>query len=398
MDNAHSPATRADRASRMHVLFVTHAFPRHEHDVAGAFIHRLAVALQARGTRVTVLAPSAPGLAREETIAGVAVRRFRYAPRSWETLAYAGTMAEQVTAGLRGKLALLGFVVGARRELRRQLAALRPDVMHAHWWFPCGLAAAASRASVPLVVTSHGSDLRLAARSSLARMLFRRVARRAAAYTAVSDWLVRTARAMGAPRDVTVAPMPVDVTRFEPSVAERARSVLFVGRLNAQKGPADLLAAAKTLPGDVTFDIVGDGPDRGALEARAQSSGLAERVHWHGQLPQSAVVSFYRRAAVVAVPSREEGLGLVVVEALLTATPVVAYRSGGVAELVDDGVTGVLAEPGDVAGFSGSLAALLRDPARAHRMGLEGRARMVARFAPDAVAAGYDAIYARVAR
>ena len=80
----------------MRVLFVTHSFPRHDGDGAGEFILRLAGALAAHGCEVNVLAPSAPGLAPFEAIRAVPVTRFRYAPRSWETLAYAGTMAEQV--------------------------------------------------------------------------------------------------------------------------------------------------------------------------------------------------------------------------------------------------------------------------------------------------------------
>jgi glycosyltransferase involved in cell wall biosynthesis len=174
--------------------------------------------------------------------------------------------------------------------------------------------------------------------------------------------------------------------------------VLFVGRLNAQKGAADLLRVADTFPAGTTLDIVGDGPDRAALEAEARGRGLEGRMRWHGQLPQSAIVSLYRQASVVAMPSREEGLGLVAVEALLTGTPVVAYRSGGVAELIEDGITGILVETGNANALGGSINALIADPARARRMGAEGRSRMVERFSPAAAAATYAAIYSRVTR
>jgi glycosyltransferase involved in cell wall biosynthesis len=380
----------------MRVLFVTHSFPRQSGDGAGAFILRLATALLGKGIEVEVLAPSGPGLAQSEAIDGVTVHRYRYSLAAWETLAYEGTMAEQVSAGFKGKVALLGMLSHARKAIQRLTAERQIDLVHAHWWFPSALAATYASGATPLVVTMHGSDVRLATKSAFAPMLFRRVARRAARMTAVSQWLADQAVALGAPAKPIVASMPVDVDHFELNAGNRTKSVLFVGRLNAQKGPADLVAAMRSLPADVSADFVGDGPDREALAGQARSMGLEGRVKWHGQLPRSAIISLYRQAAVVAMPSREEGLGLVAVEALLTGTPVVAYKSGGVAELIEDGVTGVLVPPGDVGGLAGSLNALIGDSARARRMGAAGRERMLARFAPDTVAATYAGIYASV--
>lgn len=377
----------------MRVLFVTHAFPRREDDVAGAFILRLARALKNAGVEIDILAPAAAGLAAMEAMGGVTVHRYRYSLRAWETLAYEGTMAEQVSAGMSGKIALLGMIGGARSATSRLMRQLKPDLVHAHWWFPSGLAASYAPATTPLVVTLHGSDVRFARKTAFAPRFFRKVSRRAAAMTAVSEWLASGAREIGSDKPITVAPMPVDVARFEPNLGNRSKSVLFVGRLNEQKGAADLLAAATTIASDATVDFVGDGPLRPQLEATARQQGIGSRVRWHGALPQSAVVSLYRQASVVAIPSREEGLGLVAVEAQLTGTPVVAYRSGGVTELVDDGTTGILTPVGDVSALAGSINALLADPSRARRMGSEGRARMAGTFSPDTAAATYRRIY-----
>jgi glycosyltransferase involved in cell wall biosynthesis len=302
-------------------------------------------------------------------------------------------MAEQVSAGLKGKIALLGMLARAKKAIGKLIAERQIDVVHAHWWFPSALAAAFASGATPLVVTVHGSDVRLAARSAFAPLLFRRVAKRAAAMTAVSKWLADQAVALGAPAAPTVASMPVDVDRFELNTGTRAKSVLFVGRLNAQKGPSDLVAAMRSLPADVSADVVGDGPDREALVAQARAMGVESRLRWHGLLPRSAIISLYRQAAVVVMPSQEEGLGLVAVEALLTGTPVVAYKSGGLAELVEDGVTGVLAPAGNVNALAGSIHALIGDPARARRMGAAGRERMLARFAPAVAASTYASIY-----
>lgn len=379
----------------MRVLFVSHAFPRHADDVAGAFILRLAAALRARGIDVRVLAPAAPGLAATATVNGVRVDRFRYAPRRWETLAYEGTMAEQVRSSWRAKVALIGLVLGGSRAIRRTAGEFRPDIVHAHWWFPGGLSAVLAGVKVPLVVTLHGSDVRLAARSAFAPALMRLVLRRAAAVTAVSTWLAAEAKRLAGADVAATAPMPV-ADGGVAAGALRQRSVLFVGRLNAQKGARDLIEAARLLPDDVAVDIVGDGGDRAVLEARAVAAGLAARIRWHGRLSPRNVARLYPAAGVVAVPSRDEGLGLVAIEAQIAAAPVVAYRSGGLTDLVDDGVSGLLVEPGNVPALASAVRRVLDDPALAARIGAGGRGRAMARFSPGAAAAAYETVYRAV--
>ena len=113
----------------MRVLFVTHSFPRRLGDAPGSFLLRLAGALVARGIEVQVVARSAPGLAPSESIAGVRVDRFRYAPERWETLAYTGTMAEDVRRSVAAKLALLGFFAAERASLLRAVERYGPDVV-----------------------------------------------------------------------------------------------------------------------------------------------------------------------------------------------------------------------------------------------------------------------------
>ena len=379
----------------MRVLFVTHSFPRYEGDGAGEFILRLATALVAAGCVVKVLAPAGTGLNATDSMRGVDVERFRYAPRAWETLAYTGTMAEQVAGSATAKLALAGLVAAGSAAVARAVDAFKPDVVHAHWWFPGGISAAGGSGACPLVVTLHGSDVRLASRSRFAPAAFRLMASRTAAVTAVSSWLATVAAAFAPRLEIAVAPMPADVSTFHPGNWPRQSSLLFVGRLNAQKGVADLLRALALIRSDVSLDIVGDGPDRATLESLARTLGLADRVHWHGQLRQSALGPLYAASYAVVIPSHEEGLGLVAAEALLSETPVVAYRSGGLIDLVEDGATGRLVAEGDVDELANAVNRLLAAPDQAAAMGAVGRKRMLARFAPATVAASYLKVYER---
>ncbi len=380
----------------MNVLFVTHSFPRQRGDPAGAFILRLARALVADGVELLVLAPSAAGLAPHDTVDGIAVSRYRYAPPAWETLAYTGNMAEQVSDSLGGKAALLGMLGGGTIALRQTIASFKPDVVHAHWWFPSGLLALGALVSQPLVTTMHGSDVRLARKNAGAPMLFRRVMEKSAAATAVSSWLASEAVAMAPGLDCAVAPMPVDTALFSPAGNRRANRFLFVGRLNTQKGIALLLEAVACTTRGAELDIVGDGDDRAALEAQTTRLGISARVQFHGARSQDDLVALYRGAAAVVMPSENEGLGLVAVEAQLCEAPVIAFRSGGLPDVVRDGETGVLTPPGDIPALASAMDAIIAHPERGAALGRAGRVAALARFAPVAASQTYRAIYERV--
>jgi glycosyltransferase involved in cell wall biosynthesis len=379
------------------VLFVTHNYPRHVGDAAGVFLHRLALALQAGGVQVRVLAPSGTGLAPADTLEGVEIRRFRYAPAGMESLAYSGTMAEQVLGSLSGKGALLGLLTAGTMAVRRAIDEFEPQVIHAHWWFPAGLLALGADRDIPLVTTMHGSDVRLARKKSFVHPLFRRVMARSAAVTAVSSWLAGEARAMAPRTTIGVAPMPVDVQTFGGESSPRIPGrFLFVGRLNAQKGLRDLLEALSWLPAGVTLDVVGDGEDAAALKARARELGLDARLTWHGALDHGALPPLYRRSQAVVMPSLHEGLGLVAVEAQLSRTPVIAYRSGGVPDVVDAQWGGRLVPPGDVRALADAMAAVHAAPDAVGGWGATARSVMLDRFSPTTVAQGYRGIYDRV--
>ena len=380
--------------SGLRVLFVAHAYPRFPADSAGSFLHRLAIGLIAGGCDVRVLAPSAPGLAPTATLDGVHIHRFRYAPSGMESLAYTGTMAEQVLGSLRGKGALAGMLTAGTMSVRRSVESFAPDIVHAHWWFPAGLLALGADESVPLVTTLHGSDVRLARRVKLVHPLFRRVMARSAAVTAVSSWLAGEARAMAPDTQIRIAPMPAETELF---TAQRTTRIpgrfLFVGRLNAQKGIADLLEALSWTPAHCTLDVVGEGEEREALRLKADQLGVAQRVQWLGPIERRDLPGLYRRAIATVMPSRNEGLGLVAVESQLSCTPVIAYASGGLTDVVAREWGGMLVPTGDTRALADAMRSHAEDAARADAHGGSARAAMLDRFAPATVAAGYRALY-----
>jgi glycosyltransferase involved in cell wall biosynthesis len=381
----------------MRVLFLTHSYPRSPGDAAGAFLLHLAVALRGEDVDVSVVAPAGDRLPATEVIEGIPVHRFRYAPRRFQRLAYTGYMADEVRRSFSAKIALLGFLGSEFASGARIRREFQPDLVHAHWWFPGGLVGTwvARLAELPLVTTMHGTDVRLATGTSFARPLFRHVLTHSRAVTTVSEWLASETRTIVPQIKPVVAPMPVATDLFSPGNHRRPASLLFVGRLNAQKGIESLLEAIAAMQTAVTLDVIGDGPDMAALRGKADALGIGQRVRWHGTLPQPRLPEFYRDVTALVVPSLGEGFGMVAVEAQLCETPVVAFDSGGLADSIQHGATGYLVPPGDVGALARTLDDVIADPARAE-IGKAGRQSALARFAPESAARRYAQVYRSV--
>ncbi len=382
----------------MNVLFLTHSFPRSEGDAAGSFILRLAVALRGEDVNVRVVAPAGPGLPASQQIEGIGVERFRYAPRRFEKLAYTGNMASDVASSWTAKLALVGFLGSDFVHAVRAKRSFEPELVHAHWWFPNGVVGTwlGGLARIPLVTTLHGSDVRLVRTVGVAKPLFGHVLNHSAAVTTVSRWLKEETEALAPGIHPTVAPMPVATDLFGPGSSRDRQRLLFVGRLNKQKGLEHLLNALASMKAPASLDIVGDGPEREAMKQLAQQLGLGSRIRWHGQLSQSELPPLYQRAAAVVIPSVDEGLGLVAVEALLCETPVVAFDSGGLRDVIQHEKTGLLVKVGDRAALASALDDLIARDGRGSQLGRAGRLYALSAFAPESAARRYAEIYRRV--
>ena len=379
----------------MKVLFLTHNFPRFDGDISGNFLLRLASALGKQGVSVNVVAPAAPDLAESAKLNGTGIDRFHYAPRKYETLAYGGNMAEQVRDSWSARFTLLGFLGAEFRSAVKARRAVQPDIVHAHWWFPSGLVGTwlASLSNTPLVTTLHGSDVRLARSIAMSRAAFRHVLQRSAATTAVSQWLAHEAQSIVSASTPVVAPMPVATDLFSPGGQRDVNALLFVGKLSKQKGLDLLLQALAKLPPGVRLDVVGDGVERQALEQLAGQLGITERVRWHGSKPQTELPSFYRKAAALIVPSTDEGLGLVAVEAMLCETPVVALDSGGLPDVVQHERTGLLVRERSPDELADAIRQLIARDDGGRSLGAAGRLHALATFAPESVARRYIEVY-----
>ena len=297
----------------LRVLFLTHSYPRTSGDAAGSFLLHLATALRAEQIEVRVVAPAGDGLPATETLDGIRVDRFHYAPERYENLAYTGEMAQAVQRSWSAKFALVGLLGAEFASATRVRREFSPDLVHAHWWFPGGLVGTwvAGLGGLPLVTTMHGSDVRLARSKRFARPLFRHVLRHSRAVTTVSRWLATEVTEMAPDVTPLVAPMPVATSIFHLGDGRSPNRLLFVGRLTAQKGVSLLLSAVARMRHHVHVDLVGDGPDRARLQAQGDQLGIAARLVWHGaraqtELPAAIFDAFFESPAPEPTPALGE--------------------------------------------------------------------------------------------
>jgi glycosyltransferase involved in cell wall biosynthesis len=389
----------------MRILVLSHNYPRHPGDPAGAFVARLAEAAQSRGDEVRVLAPHAAGLPVLSIESGVRVRRFRYAPERFERVAYRGDLHRQSPLSPVIALGVPLFLSAFARAAHEESNALHPDVVHAHWWLPGGRVAA--MLGVPYVVTCHGSDVRMLRKSALMRRVARPVFAAAGKISTVSRFLANDLQKLFPDLGLRpqVTPMPVDLDRFaEGRVVPKADppQILFAGNLIESKGVDLLIEAFAELRNagvPCQLRILGEGPYRPKLVQLTKTLGVADAVTWLGWISQDHMPAEYGASTVTVLPTRgdEEGLGLVLVEALAAGSAIVGTPAGGIPEVIEHEVTGLLTKRDDAADLARQLRRVLEDADLRRKLIEAGQQRIRAAYAPDAAAARFAQIYDAVA-
>lgn len=337
---------------------ITTSYPRWRGDAAGGFVRAHARALAAAtGATVEVIAADAPGAVIVD--GEIAVQRIRAAPG----LFYAGGAPDALEAGGSARSAGAFAARLAAAVLRR---ARDWDGVVAHWLAPSALAALPSRG--PLLAIGHGGDVHVLARSGLlsttmallaarrARLVFVSAALRDLALAATPRRLRATLTAAS-----TVIAMGVEVAAIARAPRRTPPRILVLARLVPIKGVDVLLAALAHLEAPVEVHVAGDGPARAALQAMS----TRHRCVWHGTVDTTARDALLADADLVVIPSRilpsgrSEGLPLVALEALAAGVPLIATRTGGLADLP---APVVLVPPDDPMALAAAIAATLAAP------------------------------------
>jgi glycosyltransferase involved in cell wall biosynthesis len=297
----------------------------------------------------------------------------------------------------------LGRVMEIRQQVTRLKRTFAPDLVHTSCFGPSVLfhLDTAKAHPAPLLVTLHSERYEPVRAPDT---LLERTLRAAHWVTAPSVRTTEYARQLVpgfTPRasviynGLEVPPLPPDPLPVNPP------QLLCLGRLSPEKGFDSALAAfsltAKRFP-RVRLMVAGDGPVRSDLEQRAVAMGLTRAVDFVGWVAPAQVPRLLNSATAVVIPSRQEALPLVALEAALMARPVVATRVGGLPEVVVHRQTGLLVEPEDPGALAAAMADVLEHPETAERMGQAARSRAREVFSLERCVAAYDALYRTLAR
>jgi glycosyltransferase involved in cell wall biosynthesis len=389
------------------IVFLLKGYPR----LSETFIAQEIRGLEQRGLKIRIVALRRPTDAKTHPIIAEIRAPVTYLPE------YLYQAPGRVLAGWRRARRLPGY----RAALRAWLADLRRDPtpnrgrrfgqalvlaaelpagavrLHAHFLHtPASVARyAALMTGLPFSVSAHAKDIWTIPDWEKREKL------------AACDWLA-TCTAEGAAHLAALAPDPakvslihhgLDLTRFPPPPAPRAPRdgsrtedpvvILSIGRAVEKKGFDDLLAALSLLAPDLAwrFIHIGGGPLLAALGEQARALALASRVEWRGAQSQQEILSALRAADLFALASRiardgdRDGLPNVLMEAASQGLATAATRAGAIGELLRDGETGLLVEPGDRPALAAAIGRLIGDPALRRRLGEAGRARLQSDFA-----------------
>lgn len=394
------------------ILIVSTAFPRYTDDPTAKWLVDTLRRLAAEGYEFEILTSAYKGGGNSE-YDGIPIHRFRYFFARWENLTHEESAPDRMRRSLLYKILPLFYVafgtVAAWRLARRHAF----DIVHVHWPVPHALfgwaARAGSRRPVKLIAHFYSVELRWV-RHSLRplRGFLKRAITSADRVVAISNSTAAEIRAV-ASVPVAVIPYAVDLPQpglhpTEPGVdhIDRTLNVLFVGRLAERKGVRYLVEAVATLSAQLEprLVVVGDGPERPALEAQVRTLGANHRVEFRGWVSPRELDAAYAAARVFVLPAvvdargDTEGLGMVLLEAMTYRVPVVATPLGGITDIVEHDRTGLLVPPNDAAALAAAIEAIATDRALADRLGAAGRDYALQHFSWGAVLAHWRALYA----
>ena len=375
----------------MRVAIVAEYYPRAADPVLGVWAHRQAMAARDAGADVRVLVlhrplPPLAALKRGDLRAvGAALRQPRRAQLDGIEIAYVPYLSppRPWSYGAWGAYAATSL----RIALRRLQAAFPFDLVHAHYAVPAGDAVHRAARDVPLVVSVHGGDvLATAQRSAYARRTVQRTFAHAGLVLANSAGTEARCQALGA-RATTVVHLGTDLPgepASRPAPDTGRRTLVTVGHLVARKRHADAIEALSLLaarhPG-LRYEIVGDGPERAALEALAAQRDVRDRVDFAGQIPPAAARARAAAADLFVLPSVDEAFGVAYVEAMAAGVPAIGCEGeDGPAEIAAAGPGLLQVPPRDPRALADAIDRLLSDDAAREALGRQARSTVEQAF------------------
>ena len=394
----------------MKFCLLTPGYPRYKGDDSSVkdYLHDLGKELTKRRIEVHVIAPHAKGIEKEEVMDGVYIHRFQYFyPSSFQTLAYTVGIPEKIKT-IEGKIQVPFFFLSQLFNTIKLIRKEKIDVINSHWLLPMGLVGAICRSifDIPHITTIHSSEITLIKKSPFGRKITEFIVNNTDKIVSVSSHradelltFISTKVSTATKEKIEIIPMGIDLGKFRNEINKNNLKtnynitskfvILFVGRLVEVKGCEYLIKGFKSVideVNDVQLIIVGSGPLEAKVKKLAKKLNMEKYVRFEGFVEHNTISDYYSLSDIVVFPSIvdssgfEEGLPVVLLEALAVGKAVVATRTKGVMEIIKEGYNGFLVEQKNPEQIAEKVLELL------------GNEELGARFSKNALDAGkkYD--------
>jgi glycosyltransferase involved in cell wall biosynthesis len=385
-----------------HILVVTSVYPMTADGNHGAFVREANLRLQPSVAKFTVFAPAYEGC-KSHVLDGIQVYRFRYCPKRFENLARDGAPTKLQRQPLYLLAAALYIFLGTL-QLFWVCQKEKPDLLQIHWPFPHGLMAlpASTLLGIPMIFSFHGAELMLANKFGFVADILRWLLPFAKGVTANSSFTCALIRKLY-DKPITIIPYGLTIEAKPPKEhpPEQVPTLLFVGRLDERKGLRYLLEALPLvlLQQPVRLHVVGKGILEQEIKLQCQTMGLNNYVEFLGFVSKDELANQYASCDIFVLPAivdskgDTEGLGIVMIEALAHQKPVIASAVGGIVDVIQSGITGLLIPQKDPQALAEAILTLLKDPVKAQAMGQKGLADIQLRFSWSRIIPMWERIF-----
>ena len=371
------------------ILYISSTYSRFESDNQNPWMIDTIRHLKAHGYEIDVLAPSYQGL-KTHTVGGVRVFRFRYFFSKWEKLTHDQGAPNKIRGSLFFKLLLFPYVFFGMLAAMKVARRGQYQFIHCHWPFPHGLLGWAGRLAVTsktkprLVMHFHGACLLLAAKFKPIAPILKFCLRNTHATVSNSSFTASlVTKLMPVKQSVIGFGSPLSGEPM-PAAHNEEKIILTVGRVVERKGIVYLLQSLPKIlqTCDAKIVIVGSGDPNVEtnLRATAKKLKLEHKIIFAGKVPEAELIDWYRKCDVFCLPAivdsqgETEGLGVVLLEALNYARPVVASNVGGIPDIIKDGLTGLLCPQRNSEKLAETILKFLTEPSLGEKLGQQGHA------------------------
>ena len=401
---------------KLRVLVLATTFPRWKNDREPAFVFELCRQMT-KNISLCVLVPDAPGAKAFEEIDGVRIIRFPYFfPRSIQTLCYDGGILPKLKSNWLARLQLPFFLGAQFLFLCKTVRKNKINFIHCHWIIPQGFFVALYNffTGVPFILSAHGGDVFSFKNNLLVSRLKKFAVNRSKMCTTNSNATRQVVKKISDRSQIKTIPMGVDIkifnpNRYNPALRESMGNpellLLGVGRFAEKKGFSYLIRAMpeiiKQYP-NTKLNLIGFGPQEKELKRLTYDLGVQDFVLFPGSKTGIDLAKYFATADIFIGPSiitssgDTEGLGVVFLEAMASGTTVIASDVGGVSDILEDHVNGLMVQQKNPSAIAEKVLYLAKDPSLRKKLSDSGLQKIIDRFTWESVAKKFLATYREI--